>query len=288
MATSTTIARTDNGTVQITVTIPWAQIEKERAHAAEHMAEGLTVPGFRKGKAPMDRVMKQIPEEQLNEHALNHILPQVTADAIKEHKVTPALYPRFELVASKPNEDWQIRIVTAEIPEVTLSDYRKEIKDVMTANSIWTPEKGKEDEKPKELSKEEKENIAMHTLLENSKITVPQIIIEEESNARLSQLLERLEKLGITLESYLASVGKTADQLRDEYQKTSEQTLKLDFILNAITEKEKVEVSDSELDAFLKVAATQQSEEDPHSDQQKAAIRSMLRKRKLIDELANL
>jgi hypothetical protein len=35
-------------------------------------------------------------------------------------------------------------------------------------------------------------------------------LIDEEVNSRLSKLLERIEKLGLTLESYLSSIGKTA------------------------------------------------------------------------------
>lgn len=282
MATNSTIARTDDGTVQITLTIPWEKIEKEKAVSAEHMAADVTVPGFRKGKAPIERVMKHIPEERLNEHALNHLLPQYMSDAIKEHNINPAIYPRFELVKAQPGEDWQIRMVTAEIPEIELGEYRKAVKDAHSAGSIWTPEKGAKDEKPKEITKEEKENTAMQALLDNVKISIPKMILEEEVNARLSQLLQRLEKLGITLESYLASVGKSADQLREEYQMQADQSLKLDFILHTISEKEKIEVEDKEVDEFLKVT------DAPPSDEQKAAVRSMLRKRKVIEELANL
>src|SRR5690606_29861916 len=148
-------------------------------------------------------------------------------------------------------------------------DYKKHIKDALTTADIWTPEKGKEEKK--EPSKEEKEQKALEALLKNVEIKLPKLIVDEEVNARLAQLLQRLEKLGLTLESYLASISKSAEQLREEYRLQAEQALKLDFILSTIGEKENVEVTDKEVEDFAQVAEI--------SPEQRAGIRSMLRKR---------
>jgi len=48
----------------------------------------------------------------------------------------------------------------------------------------------------------------MDFLLRNIKIEIPKLLIEEEVNTRLSQLLERIEKLGLDLEKYLQTIGK--------------------------------------------------------------------------------
>jgi FKBP-type peptidyl-prolyl cis-trans isomerase (trigger factor) len=272
------LARTEDGTVQITIIIPWNKIEEERKHVAQEMGQNIEIPGFRKGKAPIERVMKHIPQDQIIEHTLSHLLPDLVSDAIKEHKISPAIYPRFELVKAQEGEDWQIRAITAEIPEIKLGDYKKSISGELAAMSIT-----------KEPTKDEKEQKALHTLLENVEAKIPTIIIDEEVNARLAQLLQRLEKLGLTLESYLASTGKTPEQLRQEYRLQAEQALKLDFILSAIGETENVEVTDKEVDEFINVSqASADAAQALQAPEQRAGIRSMLRKRKVIDSITTL
>jgi len=273
-----TFARTDDGTIQITITIPWTKIESERKHVALEMGQNVQVPGFRKGKAPIDRIMKQIPSDQLIEHTLSHLLPELVTEAIKEHKVSPAIYPRFELVKAQEGEDWQIRAVTAEIPEIKLGDYKKTVSGELAAASIT-----------KELSKEEKEQKALEALVNNVEVIIPQIIVDEEVNARLSQLLNRIEKLGLTLESYISSIGKSIEQLREEYKLQAIQALKLDFILSSIGEQEKVEVPEKEVDEFINAAqASPEAAKQLETPEQKSGIRAMLRKRKVIDSLASL
>lgn len=276
--TNSTLAKSDDGTVQMTLTIPWKRVEEERKHVAQEMGANIEVPGFRKGKAPIERLMKHIPSEQLIEHTLSHLLPEYVSEAIKEHKISPAIYPRFELVKAQEGDDWQIRAITAEIPEIKLGDYKKAISGELSAMSIT-----------KEPTKDEKEQKALHTLIETVDVKIPAIIIDEEVNARLAQLLQRLEKLGINLESYLASIGKSAEQLRQEYLLQAEQALKLDFILSTIGEQENIEITDKEVDEFINVSnASAEAAESLNSPEQRAGIRSMLRKRKVIDSIASL
>lgn len=275
---STTIARTDDGTIQFTVTIPWEKIASERKQVAMEMGGNIEIPGFRKGKAPVEKVIKHIPQEQLIEHTLSHLLPELVTEAIKEHKVSPAIYPRFEIISVKEGEDWQVRAITAEIPEIKLGDYKKAISGELASISI-----------KKEPTKDEKEQKALETIINTVEIKIPQIIIDEEVNARLSQLLQRIEKLGLNLDSYLASIGKSAEQLRAEYTSQAIQALKLDFVLSEIGEKEKVEVSDKEVDEFINVSnASAEAAELLQTNEQRAGIRAMLRKRKVIEMLSNL
>ena len=78
------------------------------------------------------------------------------------------------------------------------------------------------------------------------------ILIEEEVNARLSQVLDRIEKLGLALEGYLKSVGKTAEILRAEYEVQAKDSISLELILNTIASDEKIEVTEKEIDDFIK------------------------------------
>jgi trigger factor len=129
------VAKLDDGTVQITFIIPYAQVVKERAHVEKELTEGVEVPGFRKGKAPLEKALEKVPESTIIEHTLQHILPPLLGKAMTEEKLRLAIYPKFELLKANPDEDWMVRAISAELPEVKLGDYKKLIKGEAASGS---------------------------------------------------------------------------------------------------------------------------------------------------------
>lgn len=278
-------AREGNGNIQITFTIPFGLIQKAQEETIAEMAQDIEIPGFRKGKAPIEKVKEKIPQKHVVEHALGHILPTVLTDAVAEHKLKIAIYPKFELVSANENEAWQIRAVTCELPEVNLGDYKKAITGVSKSGAIWTPDKGEADKKT-EPTREEKENLVIKTLLETIKIEVPQILIEEEADSRLAGLLGRLEKLGLALEKYLESIGKKAEDLRAEYAKQAKEAISLDLALTKIAQEEKLIPDEKEVNSALDMAKATNPNDDPES--RKRLIESILTRRKALDFLISL
>ena len=282
------VAKEDNGTVQVTFTLPWENIEKVREKELAEIAKNVEVSGFRKGKAPISKAKEKISPEILTEKTLSKILPQMFNEALVEEKIKPAMYPKFELISAQENEDWQVRAVTCEMPEVDLGDYKKIIKSSAKSSDIWTPGKGDPKKKP-EPTNEEKQNIVIKALVENYKIEVPTPLVESEVDSRLSSLLERIEKLGLSLESYLASVKKTAQQLREEYEEQAKGAIKLDIVLGKIAQEEKVTVTDKEIESYLSMSEMASGEKTTTTTpEQKNTIQVFLTKRKVIDHLAKL
>jgi len=174
------------------------------------------------------------------------------------------------------------------MPEIKLGDYQKAIKGTLSASSIWTPNKGK-GEAPKEKSKEEKEQEAIKTLLALSEITIPKPLVDEEVDARLSGLLERTERLGLSLEKYLASIGKNPETLRSEYETQAREALKLDLVLTKIAEEKDIKVSESEIDAAIKETVSgKNSFENLNTPERRRLVGSLLRKRRALDSLVSL
>lgn len=284
------IAREGNGNIQITFTIPYNLVEESKADVIKEFAKDVEIPGFRKGMAPLDKVEAKIPESTLIEHSLSHILPKALADAVTEHKLQIAIYPKFELISAKEGEPWQIMGTTCELPKVELGEYKKAITGAVRASSLWTPDKGKPEDK-KEPTAEQKEQMAIRTLIETVKVDVPQILIEEEADSRLSNLLSRLEKLGLALESYLASVGKKAEDLRADYARQAKEAISLDLILNKIAEEEKITVDIKEIDEALNMSQVdmKSNQIDPREiEDRKRLMESILRRRKALNSLINL
>lgn len=282
------LARQGDGTVQLTMTIPQALVQEKKEEALSHITETLEVSGFRKGKVPRDVALKHIDTQRLYEHMLQHLLPKVYASAVEEHKLRPILAPRFELLSIKEDSDWQIRAITCEIPTVNLGDYRQTIKGALAGKKIWVPGKDNPSTSSGSKTREEKEQEVIKTLIEKSEVTIPKLLIEEEVNHRLSQLLDQVQKLGLTIEQYLSSTGKTADQIRQEYAKQADEAIKLELVLTEVAKEQQIEVSDEEIDKLIDSTGDDKTKETLSTPSQKRLIKSTLMRRKALDNLISL
>ncbi|OGM21394.1 hypothetical protein A2955_05340 [Candidatus Woesebacteria bacterium RIFCSPLOWO2_01_FULL_37_19] len=285
------IGREDDGTIQITFTVPYALIKKNKDEVLKEISKEVTVPGFRKGMAPIEKATGYIPENTVLEKILTKILPRLLAESIKKEKLMLAIYPKFELVKAKEDEDWQIRATSCELPKVELGEYKKIISGVLRSKSIWTPSSSAKqdiDEKDKD-TRLAREQEVLKALIETVKIKIPKILIEEEVNIHLSKLLEKIEKLGLNLDSYLASIGKTADDLRKDYEKQSSDSISLELILNEIANAENIKVSNTELDdAITASQADSKLASDVSNPDKHRYIESVLKRRKALQYLISL
>lgn len=285
---SSTIAKSNDGTIQITFTISYKLIDKNRHEVAQELGKDIEVPGFRKGNAPVDKVIQHIPQNSLLEKTLGKILPDLFSRAIKEYKINPAVYPKFEIISAEDDKDWQVRSTTCELPEVDLSGYKQKILGEIKAKNIWTPDKGIKDDKKQEpeLTQAQKEQEVIKAISNIINIKIPNVLIADEVNSRLSQLLERLEKLGLNLESYLASIGKTAESLREEYEKQAEESLKLDLTLIKIADEQNIKIKKEEIDTAISSSSGDQKLHDQlNTPQQRKIIENILKRRKALDSL---
>lgn len=284
----TAVARQDDGTLQITITIPWEKIGQARQEAVKELASKIELPGFRKGKAPLPLVEKYLDREEVYNKTLQKLIPQAYSDAVEKHKLQPILTPRFQLVSAKEGQDWTIRAITTELPAIDIGDYKTKIQGATTATKIWTPG-NKLDQKSSEKSQtpEEKQQSVIKAILANFDIKVPKLLVEEEVNHRLASLVDQTQKLGLTVEQYLASVGKNIEDIKQEYRKQAEEALKIDLVLTEIAKKEKIQITDREVESFLQAQGVKQ-EESKDAKQRKELIRSIMVRRKALDKLVAL
>ena len=279
---TSTVAREDSGNIQITFTIPYSLISSAQGAIAEEYAKEVEIPGFRKGNAPIEKVKEKIPAATLTEKALAKILPEALSSAINKNKIKPAIYPKFELISAKPNENWQVRAITCELPMIILPDYAKLIKE----QTIILP---KEESHSAEASRDKKEQKAIKVLLDSIKINIPKLLVSEEVDARLSSLLQRIEKLGLSLEGYLGSIGKTPEKLREEYELQAKNTISIELILNEVIKDQKIEVTEALVDEAIKAAsADPKLAESLNTPEQRRFIQSVLARRTALDYLISL
>ena len=271
------IQKQEDGTITLTVNIPVKDVEKAREEVVEDYSKSAQVPGFRKGKAPKKIVQEQLDDEKVREEILRKLLPQFYLEAVNEHKVNPVMAPRIHVSKIEKGKDWQFIAVTAETPEIILGDYKENIKKVTAKAKIIVPGKEQQQVSFDDIVKE---------LLESTTIKIPKIIIDQEVDRLLSQTLDEVRKLGLTLDQYLGSTGRNAEDLRKEYEKKAEGDIKLEFVLQKIAEVENITVEDKEIDEAI--AQAKNDAEKQNLQANRYLLASILRQQKTLDFLKSL
>lgn len=277
-------------TFEIEVQIPWDMIQKEYKNAFEQAGKDLSVEGFRKGNVPKEIAEKHIQKESVYQKALQNLLPSLYERVIKKEDLKPVMSPRIELVSAKEKEPWKLRIKLAGRPIVALGDYKKLVKDVIIKHGkgdIWVP--GKDKERTKEQTEEARQkllNEILDVLVQKTKVEISDLIIEEELNARLSKIVDDVQKVGLTMDSYLSSKGTSMDELKNRYRQEIEGVHKLEFILGEIADQEKLEVTSEELkEIFTKIT---NEKERQQAEQNAYFYAAVIRKQKTLDFLTSL
>jgi FKBP-type peptidyl-prolyl cis-trans isomerase (trigger factor) len=272
-------------TVVLTLTIPWSEVKKIYESIVDEAVKKIEVSGFRKGKAPKKLATKKLDKTKVRQEVIGQVLPAAYAEAVREHSLKPIITPKVEIVKIDEENDWVFKATTAEKPTVNLGDYKTKVKKARVPETkIWTP---KSKEKPK---KEEKKPNTLSRVLDvldkTCEVELPELLLENEVNRMLAQTLDEIKKLGITLDSYLVSTGKTIETLKKEYRDQARKTLKLEFILAEIAEKEKIVVGNQEIEEFVKKAPDEKTRKSLSG--QKYYLASLLRKQKTLDHLLSL
>ncbi len=283
-----TLAKDKDGTLTLTIPVAWKDIQSAYEKAVDEAVNTANIQGFREGKAPRAMVEKQLDRTKTYESAIKTLIPKLYDEAVKTLNIRPVVLPHIELKDAQEGKDWMVEAVTCEKPTVDLKEYKKALGDFNTAkkNKIWVPgADDKNSDKKKEESKPSMDEIFTE-LLKHVSITLPHILITEEVNRMLSDLIDQTKRLGMTVEQYLSSTGKTSESLREEYRNQAVRSLSLEFILDAVANSESLTVSQDDIDKALSEVKSEKERED--LKKQSYYVASVLRRRKTLDFLASL
>ena len=87
---------------------------------------------------------------------------------------------------------------------------------------------------------------ALEQLVEAADIPAPEGVIKEEVEGRKQQMADQLERIGASMEDYLASEDKTEEQIDTELAEAATQGIKIQLLLDTIADAREIEVSDDE------------------------------------------
>jgi trigger factor len=114
--------KTENSQVFLTIEMDPAEVDGSLESSYHRLVKRVSVPGFRKGKAPRAVLERHIGRESLLDDALDNLLPQACEKAITEQEIEPIAQPQIEIVQTDP----VVFKATVSIkPTVELGDYRQ-------------------------------------------------------------------------------------------------------------------------------------------------------------------
>lgn len=267
-----------DGTIELNVTVSPEAIKKERTKIEEFFIKNLTVSGFRKGMAPKEIARKNLSEEKVREELLRKVVTDEYKKAIEKHKIQPVITPQIHIEAFEDGQELKFTAEVAEEPKVELGDYKKAIKQISSKSKIVV-EKGKEPQKPSI-------DDIITAGITKAKIIIPNVIIEREVNRLLSQMIDEIKMLGMTLESYLESKKITVEALRAEYKVRAQRDIMLEFFLRRVADEEKITVTAEDITAAIaKIEDKNQQEEIKKNPY---LVASIIRQQKTIDFLTQI
>ncbi len=126
----------------------------------------------------------------------------------------------------------------------------------------------------------------IEALLEKSTIEVPSIFVESELSKILAQMGEDIQRMGMQMDDYLKRLGKTEEDMKNEFRDQARKRAKLQLLLNKIAEDEKVVADETAVEAEMKHAIEHFPEAKP--DLVRIHIETVLRNEQVLKLLEGL
>ncbi|MBR5874466.1 MAG: trigger factor [Oscillospiraceae bacterium] len=111
-------------TVELEFKVSAEEFEKALTAAFRKANKEITVPGFRKGKAPRNVVEKMFGQEIFFNDAIDAILPQAYEDAVKEAGLVVVARPELDIPTCTREEGFTVKATLTTYPEVKLGQYK--------------------------------------------------------------------------------------------------------------------------------------------------------------------
>lgn len=96
--------------------------KKAQEKAFAKVASKITVPGFRKGKAPANMLKGRVNQMEVYNEAINNVLQPVYEDVLKNEDLQPVARPAFD-VTKLSDDELEIKVTVATRPEINLGKY---------------------------------------------------------------------------------------------------------------------------------------------------------------------
>ena len=215
---------------------------------------------------------------------------QIIGMKIDEEKDIKVKFPEDYFSKDLAGKDAVFKVTLHEIKKKELpkidDEFAKDVSEFDTLEELKNSIKEKLDTENTEKAKYETEKEAIKVVCDNTKLDIPNGMIELEIDNMVKDMENRLSYQGLNLNQYLQIMGKTEKEIRKDYKEQAEKSVKSRLVLEAIVKAEKIEVTPEEVDDKIKEMAKQygrKEEELLANEQLKEYIEGNLKTEKAID-----
>jgi len=110
----------ENCQTVLTIEAEASELDKSLDEAYHHLVNEVSIPGFRKGKAPRAILVQHIGKKNLVEEALEYLIPQLYKQALESQEIEPIARPEIEVTQTEP---LVFKAIVSLKPEIKLGDY---------------------------------------------------------------------------------------------------------------------------------------------------------------------
>lgn len=117
------IVKQPKSIVEVSVTVPWTDLQQSWDATLQKMASEVELSGFRKGVAPLPMVEQQL-GQRLQDEVLKTSMPNFLIEALKGTDIVPIDYPKYELISFVKGQQLQFKATVTNRPQVTVGNYK--------------------------------------------------------------------------------------------------------------------------------------------------------------------
>jgi FKBP-type peptidyl-prolyl cis-trans isomerase (trigger factor) len=278
--------------IELKFELPAEEFEKFIEKAIQDLGKDLEIQGFRKGKAPREIIEKNLGREKILNTAAQKAIEENYQKAILEKKIEPVSPPRIEILKLAKGNPFEFKIKTQILSEIELPDYKDIVSKLKKRKVEVTQEEIERLKREKErVEKGRQRTEILEKIAENSKMEIPEILIEEEKKRMLENLKRGVPQvLQTSFEDYLAKLNKTEKEMLDSFTQEARKRIKTSLVLKEIGKREKIEVSPEEIEREIKKISSQEPgiENQLDKNQLREYTKEVLKNEKIFQFLENL
>ena len=170
-------------------------------------------------------------------------------------------FPEDYGAADLAGKEATFKVTVHEIKEKHLPEIDDELAKDVNIDGVETLDQLKDHIKANIKTRKESENEnkfmddLYKAIVASSKVEDSDALLEQEQGLMLQEVEQNLQRQGLNFEVYQQFTGKSKDDIKEDIKPQAEERVKLNAILAAIIEEEKLAVSDEELETELKTIA---------------------------------
>ena len=168
-------------------------------------------------------------------------------DKVEVNVTFPESYGKEELNGKPAKFEVEVKEVKAKELPVLDDEFAKEVSEFETLEALKEDTTKKLEEANTARAEREYEEAILRAVVENAKMDIPAVMVEQEIDRMVQNLAQRLQYQGLTLEQYFQFTGTDAEKMREYMKENAETKVKTELVLEALQKAEKMEVLDEEL-----------------------------------------